>query len=51
VVVDTLLCQRVRNLRVQQWPPDAPKRINGRPIAQWSRLEAGCPNDLGTAGR
>jgi predicted dithiol-disulfide oxidoreductase (DUF899 family) len=35
----------------QQWPADAPKMINGRPIAQWSRLEAGRSDDLGTAGR
>jgi predicted dithiol-disulfide oxidoreductase (DUF899 family) len=35
----------------QQWQPDSPKRINGRPIAQWSRLEAGRSDDLGTAGR
>jgi predicted dithiol-disulfide oxidoreductase (DUF899 family) len=35
----------------QQWQPDAPKRMNGRPIAQWSRLEAGRSDDLGTAGR
>ena len=35
----------------QQWPPDAPKLTNGRPIAQWSRLEAGRSDDLGTAGR
>jgi predicted dithiol-disulfide oxidoreductase (DUF899 family) len=26
-------------------------RINGRPTAQWSRLEAGRCDDLGTAGR
>jgi len=30
----------------QQWQPEAPKRINGRPIAQWSRLEAGRSDDL-----
>jgi predicted dithiol-disulfide oxidoreductase (DUF899 family) len=35
----------------QQWPPDAPKLMNGRPIAQWSRLEAGRSEDLGAAGR
>ncbi len=35
----------------QPWQPDAPKRINGRPIAQWSRVEAGRSDDLGTAGR
>jgi predicted dithiol-disulfide oxidoreductase (DUF899 family) len=28
-----------------------PYRINGRPIAQWSRLEAGRSDDLGNAGR
>jgi predicted dithiol-disulfide oxidoreductase (DUF899 family) len=26
-------------------------RVNGRPIAQWSRLESGHSDDLGTAGR
>jgi predicted dithiol-disulfide oxidoreductase (DUF899 family) len=26
-------------------------RTNGRPIAQWSRLEAGRSDDLGTGGR
>jgi len=26
-------------------------RSNGRPIAQWSRLEAGRSDDLGTGGR
>ncbi|MGH3768510.1 MAG: hypothetical protein ACRDS0_00345 [Pseudonocardiaceae bacterium] len=26
-------------------------RTNERPTAQWSRLEAGCPDDLGAAGR
>jgi len=30
----------------QQWQPEAPKRINGRPIAQWSRLKAGRSDDL-----
>jgi len=25
-------------------------RVNGRPTAQWSRLEAGRSDDLGTAG-
>ena len=34
-----------------QWQPDAPKLMNGRPIAQWSRLEAGRSDDLGAAGR
>jgi hypothetical protein len=26
-------------------------RVNGRPLAQWSRLEAAQSDDLGTAGR
>jgi predicted dithiol-disulfide oxidoreductase (DUF899 family) len=29
----------------------AQTRSNGRPIAQWSRLDAGHSDDLGTAGR
>jgi predicted dithiol-disulfide oxidoreductase (DUF899 family) len=34
----------------QHWPVDASQwRTNGRPIAQWSRLEAGHSDDLGTA--
>ena len=35
------------------WPQqvDGYTRTNGRPIAQWSRLEAGRSDDLGTAGR
>ena len=35
------------------WPQpcDGYTRINGRPIAQWSRLEAGRSDDLGTARR
>ena len=50
--------------RQEPWedsPPGWPKpwrenggaslRTNGRPIAQWSRLEAGRSDDLGTAGR
>jgi len=28
-----------------------PYRTKGRPIAQWSRLEAGRSDDLGSAGR
>jgi len=36
----------------QQWQVDGSNtRTNGRPIAQWSRLEAGRSDDLGTAGR
>ncbi|MHA6622246.1 DUF899 family protein [Pseudonocardia sp. DLS-67] len=32
----------------QQWDePTGPFRTNGRPIAQWSRVEAGRPDDLG----
>jgi len=27
-----------------------PYRTNGRPIAQWSRLQAGSSDDLGTIG-
>ncbi|HLJ54572.1 MAG TPA: DUF899 family protein [Chthonomonadaceae bacterium] len=45
--------------RQQEWedsPPGWPKRpgvtrTNGRPTAQWSRLEAGRSDDLGGAGR
>ena len=35
------------------WPQqvDGYTRANGRPIAKWSRLEAGRSDDLGTAGR
>jgi hypothetical protein len=36
------------------WPQDssiASWRTNGRPSAQWPRLEAGRSDDLGTAGR
>jgi predicted dithiol-disulfide oxidoreductase (DUF899 family) len=36
--------------RPQQWQPEAPKRINGRPIAQWSRVEAGRSDDLTGSG-
>lgn len=44
--------------RQQEWedsPPGWPQpggvtRINGRPTAQWSRIEAGRSDDLGTAG-
>lgn len=32
-------------------PADDNTRINGRPIAQWSRLEAGRSDDLGTSQR
>jgi predicted dithiol-disulfide oxidoreductase (DUF899 family) len=34
------------------WPqhPDGSTRTNGRPVAQWSRVEAGRSDDLGTAG-
>ena len=36
----------------QQWEADANQlRTNGRPIAQWSRLEAGHSDDLGTGRR
>ncbi len=37
----------------QPWGGDGehPYRTNGRPISQWSRLEAGRSDDLGTAGR
>jgi predicted dithiol-disulfide oxidoreductase (DUF899 family) len=37
----------------QPWGGDGEQvyRTNGRPIAQWSRLEAGRSDDLGTAGR
>jgi predicted dithiol-disulfide oxidoreductase (DUF899 family) len=39
----------------QRWGADTtepnPYRTNGRPIAQWSRLQAGRSDDLGTAGR
>jgi predicted dithiol-disulfide oxidoreductase (DUF899 family) len=37
----------------QHWGGDGehPYRANGRPIAQWSRLEAGRSDDLGTARR
>jgi predicted dithiol-disulfide oxidoreductase (DUF899 family) len=36
----------------QQWQVDSSMtRTNGRPTAQWSRLEAGRSDDLGTAGR
>jgi predicted dithiol-disulfide oxidoreductase (DUF899 family) len=36
----------------QQWQVDGSNtRTNGRPIAQWSRLNAGRSDDLGTAGR
>jgi predicted dithiol-disulfide oxidoreductase (DUF899 family) len=36
----------------QSWPMNRQIwRTNGRPIAQWSRLEAGRSDDLGTAGR
>ena len=35
----------------QQWPIDSSvTRTNGRPTAQWSRLEAGRSDDLGTDG-
>jgi predicted dithiol-disulfide oxidoreductase (DUF899 family) len=35
----------------QPWPINgAQTRMNGRPIAQWSRLEAGCSDDLVPAG-
>ena len=34
----------------QPWDGN-PFRSNGRPIAQWARLEAGRSDDLGTAGR
>src|SRR5215203_1400338 len=46
--------------RQEQWedsPPGWPQRLdgytrtNGRPIAQWSRIDAGRSDDLGTAGR
>jgi hypothetical protein len=38
--------------RYHGWPADHVRlRTNGRPIAQWSRLEAGRSDDLGTAGR
>jgi predicted dithiol-disulfide oxidoreductase (DUF899 family) len=34
----------------QPWPVDGSNtRTNGRPIAQWSRLEAGCSDDLAVA--
>jgi len=34
------------------WPQpcDGYTRVNGRPIAQWSRIEAGRSDDLGNAG-
>jgi predicted dithiol-disulfide oxidoreductase (DUF899 family) len=37
----------------QRWgnTGEHPYRTNGRPIAQWSRLQAGRSDDLGTAGR
>jgi predicted dithiol-disulfide oxidoreductase (DUF899 family) len=35
----------------QPWQVEGPWRTNGRPIAQWSRLEAGRSDDLGTSGR
>jgi predicted dithiol-disulfide oxidoreductase (DUF899 family) len=36
----------------QRWQVDGSNtRTNGRPIAQWSRLEAGRSDDLGTPGR
>lgn len=36
----------------QEWQVDGSNtRINGRPIAQWSRIEAGRSDDLGVAGR
>jgi predicted dithiol-disulfide oxidoreductase (DUF899 family) len=36
----------------QQWQVDSSnQRTHGRPIAQWSRLEAGRSDDLGTASR
>ena len=35
----------------QPWQVEGPWRINGRPIAQWSRVEAGRSDDLGTTGR
>jgi predicted dithiol-disulfide oxidoreductase (DUF899 family) len=36
----------------QQWQVDGSNtRTNGRPIAQWSRLNAGRSDELGTAGR
>jgi predicted dithiol-disulfide oxidoreductase (DUF899 family) len=32
----------------KEWPPGWPKVQNGRPIAQWSRIEAGRSDDLTT---
>ncbi|MEU0094487.1 DUF899 family protein [Kribbella sp. NPDC006257] len=31
----------------KEWEPGRPKILNGRPIAQWSRIEAGRSDDLG----
>jgi predicted dithiol-disulfide oxidoreductase (DUF899 family) len=33
----------------KEWPADYPKKLNGRPIAQWSRIEAGRSDDLGSS--
>jgi predicted dithiol-disulfide oxidoreductase (DUF899 family) len=46
--------QQCTNTRTDGGPPDwppVPAWPGGRPAAQWSRLEAGRSDDLGTAGR
>ena len=45
--------QQGHTFRTDAGAPDWPRRLEwpgGRPTAQWTRLDAGCSDDLGTAG-